>query len=308
MQQYKDKIIEELNALYRPQEVFDGAKLLRTHFMELQPVNGKQVLDSLRRIHCVIFIPGLRESNHREKPKKLEETFTEQLKTQQSPNRCNNLSRASTHSAHSAESQQSLQIIEDQKQTFDQLLQELYQGAKNAYLRMMLFMQEPIQEEVVKEEEAVKSVQLRMIQELFQQEMVKSAQLRAHCIELDLDYMKKEKKHLFQHGIDLSSDIAQGLVYLRNRSPSLVHTDLKTGNLLLTRQGSFYITKVGDLGTTIPQCTNLAPNRSTFGYVAPEANTTDLKSTKVSRKVIVQNSSPQPTVGQLSANRLPTVG
>ena len=80
----------------------------------------------------------------------------------------------------------------------------------------------------------------------------------------------------------LSLDIARGLRYLHSRS--LIHSDIKTDNIFLKVEGSSFIAKVGDLGTTVPHSANLAPNRGTLEYAAPEAGTTDQQSTKVGRK------------------------
>ena len=76
--------------------------------------------------------------------------------------------------------------------------------------------------------------------------------------------------HPLKHNqiVCLSLDIAQGLCCLH-------HSDLKTDNILLRKQGSFWIAKIGDLGTAVFQSGNLPRNRGSLKYAAPEARTTD---------------------------------
>ena len=79
----------------------------------------------------------------------------------------------------------------------------------------------------------------------------------------------------------LSLDITRGLCYLHAKK--VIHSDLKTDNILLKKVGPFYIAKISDLGTAVFQSDNLPINRGSLRYAAPEARTKDQQTTKVGK-------------------------
>ena len=79
----------------------------------------------------------------------------------------------------------------------------------------------------------------------------------------------------------LSLDITQGLCYLHAKK--VIHSDLKTDNILLKKVGPFYRAKISDLGTAVFQSDNLAINRGSLRYAAPEARIKDQQTTKVGK-------------------------
>ena len=76
---------------------------------------------------------------------------------------------------------------------------------------------------------------------------------------------------------------AQGLSYLHQKIPPVIHSDVKTDNILLKGVGNGWIAKISDLGTAERPSGNMTPNRGSIKYAAPEAKTTDQQSIKVSK-------------------------
>ena len=86
----------------------------------------------------------------------------------------------------------------------------------------------------------------------------------------------------FPETVSIALDVAEGLAYLHRQNPSIVHRDLATKNVLLTKNKQ---AKIADLG--IAKCFSLqqkmfsSPNCGTPAYAAPETF-----STKQAQKVV----------------------
>ena len=104
---------------------------------------------------------------------------------------------------------------------------------------------------------------------------------------LDCDLVKYigrlyPRKIPFPETVSIALDVAEGLAYLHRQKPPIVHRDLATKNVLLTRNKQ---AKIADLG--IAKCFSLqekmfsSPNCGTPAYAAPETF-----STKQAQKVV----------------------
>lgn len=83
----------------------------------------------------------------------------------------------------------------------------------------------------------------------------------------------------------LAMDIARGLCYLHSKDPPIIHRDIKSDNILLKKEGDVWKAKVGDYGTAKFHSKKMTPKPGTFIYAAPEAQTTDEQSSKVSKNI-----------------------
>ena len=80
----------------------------------------------------------------------------------------------------------------------------------------------------------------------------------------------------FPETVSIALDVAEGLVYLHQRNPPIVHRDLATKNVLLTKEKQ---AKIADLG--LAKCFSReqrmlsSPNCGTPAYAAPETISTN---------------------------------
>ena len=65
-------------------------------------------------------------------------------------------------------------------------------------------------------------------------------------------------------------DVCSALVYMHSRSPPVVHGDLKSGNILMQRDGPLVHAKVLDFGLSRILARNARALGGTLRYMAPE--------------------------------------
>eukprot|EP00884_Botryococcus_braunii_P023376 jgi/Botrbrau1/9722/Bobra.0388s0015.1 len=71
-----------------------------------------------------------------------------------------------------------------------------------------------------------------------------------------------------KRGLSIAADIAKGIAFLHHRK--IIHFDIKSGNVLLAKNGAAKISDVGLSKLTTGSMTKLSVDRGTFDYMAPE--------------------------------------
>uniref|UniRef100_T1ID21 Mitogen-activated protein kinase kinase kinase n=1 Tax=Rhodnius prolixus TaxID=13249 RepID=T1ID21_RHOPR len=76
------------------------------------------------------------------------------------------------------------------------------------------------------------------------------------------------KKYTAGHAMNWALQCAKGVAYLHGMTPSLIHRDLKSPNLLLVHGGR--ILKICDFGTACDKKTYMTNNKGSAAWMAPE--------------------------------------
>uniref|UniRef100_A0A915J2L8 Mitogen-activated protein kinase kinase kinase n=1 Tax=Romanomermis culicivorax TaxID=13658 RepID=A0A915J2L8_ROMCU len=83
-----------------------------------------------------------------------------------------------------------------------------------------------------------------------------------------LHELKPAPPYKASHAVSWALQCAQGVNYLHNMNPKLVHRDLKPGNLLLTDCARHL--KICDFGTVCDLQSYMTNNQGSAAYMAPE--------------------------------------